>query len=78
MRDPANLIASKVRTSSMITIQVFDNKKYRKRDQGVLPLCFAKNLLLFIFSGFLGVISISATEVITLAHQNGMPSSFCY
>jgi len=37
---------------------------------------FYENLLLFIFSGFLGVISISATEVITLAHQNGMPPSF--
>jgi len=42
MRDPANLISSKVRTSSMIAIQVFDHKKYRKRDQGVLPLGFAK------------------------------------
>ena len=78
MRDPANLATSKVRISSMIAIQVFDHKKYRKRDQGALLVYSAKTFSLSLFSGFLGVISISATEAITLAHQNGMSPSSCY
>ena len=48
---------SLVRQSSTITIQIFDNKKFKKRDQGLslLPTALFPATLLLFFKGFWGL-----------------------
>ncbi|KAG6916449.1 hypothetical protein DXG01_006777 [Tephrocybe rancida] len=62
-----------VRPSSMIAIQVFDHKKFKKRDQGLSRL----HLIVLSASdidvsdiGFLGVVNLSAAEAISIATNN--------
>jgi len=67
-----SLLLSKVRQSSMIAIQIFDHKKFRRRDQGEyfsLRGSFLPHDL--IFKGFLGVYNIPAADAIQFA---GSPS----
>ena len=59
---------SKVRDSSMIAIQIFDHRRFRRRDQGAnLHYLSYKLLHLHLSSGFLGVYNISAADALDLA-----------
>ena len=62
------LILSKVRESSMIAIQIFDHRRFRRRDQGAsLHYLSCKLPHLHLSSGFLGVYNISAADALDLA-----------
>ena len=62
------LVLSKVRDSSMIAIQLFDHRRFRRRDQGANVHCLSYELPhLHLSSGFLGVYNISAADALDLA-----------
>jgi hypothetical protein len=68
-------MTSTVRQSSKITIQIFDNKKFKKRDQGLPDLTEPVFPATMISSpGFLGLVSMSGTEAISHA-MDGSSSS---
>jgi hypothetical protein len=60
----------------MIAIQVFDHKKFKKRDQGSPLRSFAmKQMTDMFWVGFLGVINFPAAEAISYANLNNSGTS---
>lgn len=69
------VVLSKVRQSSMIAIQIFDHRRFRRRDQGANFYYISHEpTYLYLSPGFLGVYNISAADALDLAlTQPGNP-----